>query len=179
MELPEGGTTFPLKSEYDRANHSLEGVRRARPTSALDLQDNDVVTVRAVGEGDRWTTCGQHSMRTHELPRTSMCLSQIEGEGPGLSTLVIDRTTFKSYDDGGVDHITDDWRSSGPPGDSRSWTGATMFSNSDYGKIGGDARSSGSSGSGTRPVSVDISSSKPWDGDEPLTSMYVDETTFV
>ena len=54
-----------------------------------------------------------------------------------------------------------------------------MFFTSDSGQIGGDAGSTGSSGSGTRLVSVDISSSKPWDGDEPPTSMCDDETTVV
>ena len=65
------------------------------------------------------------------------------------------------------------------PGDSRSWIGTTMFFTSDSGKIGGDAGSTGSSGSGARLVSVDISSSKPWDGDEPPTSIYADKTIFV
>ena len=63
--------------------------------------------------------------------------------------------------------------------DSRSWTRTTMFFTSDSGKIGGDAGSTGSSGSGARLVSVDISASKPWDGDEPPTSIYADKTIFV
>ena len=50
-------------------------------------------------------------MRIHELPRTSMYIPQLEGEGPELSTLVNNGITFKSYADGGVYHITDDWRS--------------------------------------------------------------------
>ena len=79
--------------------------------SALDLPDNDDVTVRVVGKGDRWTTFGQHWMRIHELPRTSMYIPQLEGEGPELSTLVNNGITFKSYDDGGVYYLTDDWRS--------------------------------------------------------------------
>ena len=54
-----------------------------------------------------------------------------------------------------------------------------MFFTSDSGQIGGDAGSTGSSGSGTRLVSVAISSSKPWAEDEPPTSIYVDETICV
>ena len=65
VELPDGGITFPLKYEYDRANHSLEGVRRARPMSALDLPDNDDVTVRGVGKRGQmdniWTTLDEDS----------------------------------------------------------------------------------------------------------------------
>ena len=62
-------------------------------------------------KGDRWTTFGQHWMRIHELPRTSMYIPQLEGEGPELSTLVNNGITFKFYDHGGVYYLTDDWRS--------------------------------------------------------------------
>ena len=53
-----------------------------------------------------------------------------------------------------------------------------MFFTSDSGKIGG-AGFSGLSSSGPRPVNIDIFSSKPWDGDEPPTSIYADDTALV
>ena len=46
-------------------------------------------------------------------------------------------------------------------------------------KIGGDVGSSGSSGSGVRPADIEISSSKPWYGEEPPLSMYAEDTVFV
>ena len=143
------------------------------------MPDEEDITVRVVGKGDRWTKLGRHWMSHHELPRTSMYLPQLEGDGPELSTLVNNSITFKYYDDGGGDHITDDWRSSVPPLDSRDWTGTTIFFTSDSGMIGCDDGSTGSSSSGTRPVDVDFSSSKPCDGEEPPLSIYADDATFV
>ncbi|MFM7985441.1 MAG: hypothetical protein ACKPKO_39615, partial [Candidatus Fonsibacter sp.] len=44
----EEGIVFPLKSEYDRINHSLEGVRERRDVSALDLLDSGDVIAHVV-----------------------------------------------------------------------------------------------------------------------------------
>ena len=62
FELLEEGMGFPLKSEYDRANFMLEGIRRNIPPSALGLpfpEDTDDTTVRVVLVGDRWAQFGQ------------------------------------------------------------------------------------------------------------------------
>ena len=51
VELPDEGVCFPLKSEYDRANCTLEGIRRNNPPSALDMpevEDYSNVEVRVV-----------------------------------------------------------------------------------------------------------------------------------
>ena len=96
-----------------------------------------------------------------------------------MTTLANQRITFKSYDNGQTDHVTDDWRISVPADDSRDWTGTTLFFTSEPEKVGGDSESSGSSSSGTRPASVDMSYSKTWDGIEPPISIYVDGTVFI
>ena len=71
VELLDGGVVFPLKSDYDRSNFTLEGIRRARPPSILEspVPDEEDVTVRVIGKGDRWTKLGKHWRRIHELPR--------------------------------------------------------------------------------------------------------------
>ena len=37
VSLLDEGICFPLKSEYDRVNYSLEGIRQSTPLSALEL----------------------------------------------------------------------------------------------------------------------------------------------
>ena len=37
VDLLDNGMRFPLKSEYDRVNFTLEGIRRNIQSSALDL----------------------------------------------------------------------------------------------------------------------------------------------
>ncbi|MFM7990374.1 MAG: hypothetical protein ACKPKO_64765, partial [Candidatus Fonsibacter sp.] len=39
INLLEEGIVFPLKSQYDRINHFLEGIREHRAASALELLD--------------------------------------------------------------------------------------------------------------------------------------------
>ena len=73
VELPDEGFCFPLKSEYDRVNFTLEGVRRNIPSSALALpstiDDASNTIVRVVPAGDRWVQLGKHWMRLHAMPR--------------------------------------------------------------------------------------------------------------
>ena len=52
--MPKEGIVFPLKSEYDHANSTLEGLRRTSPPSLLELPNVEEATVRVVPHGDRW-----------------------------------------------------------------------------------------------------------------------------
>ena len=88
------------KSEYDRANFTVEGIRRNMPLSALHLplpDNTGDATVRVVPAGDRWLQVGKHWMRIHALPRNTSYIPQLEDGGPELSILLGTRTTFMSY----------------------------------------------------------------------------------
>ena len=106
-------------------------------------------------------------------------IPQLEDDGPEPSTLVNNRITFHVHENGRVDHLTDDWRSSAYPADSRCWTGTRIFFTTNSEKIGGDVGSSGSSGRGILLADIDISSLKPWGGEEPPLPMYAEDTDFV
>ena len=41
VDLPQKGICFPLRSEYDRVNYTLEGFRQSTPPSALELPPAD------------------------------------------------------------------------------------------------------------------------------------------
>ena len=111
-------------------NYTLEGLRQSSPPSALELpSDEDMggggTTVRVLLAEDRWVTLGRHWMRIHIIPRMSASIPQLEEGGPDLSTLQGMRITFKSYDRGHVDTITDDWKSAAPDLERYPWTGTT------------------------------------------------------
>ena len=130
VNMPDEGIRFPLKSEYDRANNTLEGIRQSTPPSALELpsaDDLEGVAVRVLPAGDRWVRLGRHWMRVHTLPRNMACAPQLEEDGPDLSTLLDVRITFKSYDRGHIDTITDEWKSGVPDEEQCLWTGTTTF----------------------------------------------------
>ena len=130
VSLPDGGICFPLKSEYDRVNYTLEGMRQSTPPSALELpsvDDLEGATARVLLAGDRWVKLGKHWMRIHTIPRASGLIPQLEEGGPDLSTLLGMRITFKPYARGHVDTIADDWKSVAPDEERYSWTGTTTF----------------------------------------------------
>ena len=72
IEMPKEGIVFPLKSEYDIANSTLQGPRQTSPPSLLELPHLEEATVRVVPHGDRWIHMGRHWMRTHVTPRDSL-----------------------------------------------------------------------------------------------------------
>ncbi|MFM7982183.1 MAG: hypothetical protein ACKPKO_22975, partial [Candidatus Fonsibacter sp.] len=65
IELIDEGIVFPLKSEYDRINHSLDGIREQRDISALEILDTGVVIVHVVQPKDHWIMVSKHWMRVH------------------------------------------------------------------------------------------------------------------
>ena len=70
VDLPDDGICFPWKSEYDRVNYILKGLRRGTPPSALALPsvaDLEGATVRVLPAGDRWARLGRHWMRVHTI----------------------------------------------------------------------------------------------------------------
>ena len=97
IDLPDEGIVFPLKSEYDRINHSLEGLREQRDASALDLPDTGDVVVHVVQPKDHWVMMGKHWMRIHILPRTRDYFPQMEEGGPDVSLLTGRRIIFRSF----------------------------------------------------------------------------------
>ncbi|MFM7989628.1 MAG: hypothetical protein ACKPKO_60975, partial [Candidatus Fonsibacter sp.] len=52
VDLPDEGIKCPLKSEYDCANYTLEGIRQSTLPSSRALPDADDVTVQAIPQGD-------------------------------------------------------------------------------------------------------------------------------
>ena len=52
---------------------------------------------------------GKALVRIHTVPRNTAYIPQLEEDGPDLSTLLDLRITFKSYDRGYDDTITDEW----------------------------------------------------------------------
>ena len=66
-------------------------------------------------------------MCVHTVPLNTAYIPQLEEDGPDLSTLLDVRLSFKSYDRGHVDTITDDCRSGVPDEERYPWTGTTTF----------------------------------------------------
>ena len=64
-------------------------------------------------------------MCVHTVPLNTAYIPQLEEDGPDLSTLLDVRLSFKSYDRGHVDTITDDWRSGVPDEERCPGTGTT------------------------------------------------------
>ena len=60
IELLGAGICFPLKSEYDRVNYTLEGIRQSSPPSVLDTPAREEATVHAIPHGDWWNQVGRH-----------------------------------------------------------------------------------------------------------------------
>ena len=56
-ELLEEGICFPLKSEYDHANSTLEGLGRTSPPSLLELPGLEETTVTVI-VGFKWACIG-------------------------------------------------------------------------------------------------------------------------
>ena len=127
IELPQEGICCPLKSEYDYANSTLEGLRQTSPPSLLELPKVEEATVRDVPHGDRWIQMGMHWMRIHVTPRDSLYTPLVGEEGPDLSTLSDTRITFKSFLHGRTQTISDDWRDATSEVDDSSWMGTTTF----------------------------------------------------
>ena len=82
IEMPKEGIVFPLKSEYDIVNSTLEGLRQTRPPSLLELPHLEEATVRVVPHGDRWIQMGMHWMRIHVTPRDSLYVPLASSDGP-------------------------------------------------------------------------------------------------
>jgi len=74
IDALDGDIVFPLKSEFDRANYTLEGAK-AGGTSVLELPDPADVSVQVVSSADHWTQLGKHWIRIHVIPRNRGCFS--------------------------------------------------------------------------------------------------------
>jgi hypothetical protein len=87
IEMPKEGICFPLKSESDHANSTLEGLRQTSPPSLFELPKLEEATVRVVPHGDRWIHMGMHWMRIHMTPRDSLYIHLASVDGPDLALL--------------------------------------------------------------------------------------------
>ena len=136
--------------------------------------------MRVLPAGDRWVRLGRHWMRVHTVPCNTAYTPQLEEDGPDLSMLLDVRITFKSYDRGHVDTITDEWKSGVPDEEQCSWTGTTTFLTVDLPPhLESEVQSEGETPEHARQRLVDMSSSRPWDGDETPMSIYDDPASFV
>ena len=54
LHLPDEGIVFPLKSEYDRANYTLEAVRQSSPSYWFNLSCEYGVQVQVIPHGGLW-----------------------------------------------------------------------------------------------------------------------------
>ena len=74
VELPVDGISFPLKTEYERINHTLEGAteRLLEQRGLFDVPgDHDPDEPRR--GADQWLRCGNHWIRIHSNPRRRLC----------------------------------------------------------------------------------------------------------
>ena len=118
-------------------------------------------------------------MRIHTVPRHSAYIPQLEEDGPDLLTLLGIRITFKSYGRGHVDTTTDDWKSAAPGEERYPWTGATTFLTVDPSPNQESDTSTEEVHDHSRRRLADMSSMRPWDGDEPPMTIYDDLSSFV
>ena len=158
-------------------------VRPSTPPSALELpsvDNQDGATVRVLLAGDRWVKLGKHWMRIHTLPRNMAYIPQLEELRPDLATLLDTRITFKMYDKGRIDSVTDAWKSGVPDVEQCSWKGTTTFFTVDAPpRHESGVRSEDEVPEHARQRLVGMSSSRPWDGDEPPMSVYDDPASSV
>ena len=108
-----------------------------------------------------------------------MCILQLEDGVPELSTLLGTRITFKLYSTGEIDNITDDWNTAALLEETESWRGTTTFLTIDA-PVWPEAESLPEAvPERVKAQIADVASSRPWDGDEPPMSIYVDPASFV
>ncbi|MFM7983633.1 MAG: hypothetical protein ACKPKO_30350, partial [Candidatus Fonsibacter sp.] len=60
----DGDSVFPIKSEFDRVNYTLEGAKAGGISSALELPDPADISVQVVSSADHWTQLGK-TLDTH------------------------------------------------------------------------------------------------------------------
>ena len=161
--MPHEGIRFPLKSEYDRVNFTLAGLRQTSPPSLLELPGLDEAAVRVVPHGDHWIKMGKHWMSIHVFPREAAYTPQLEDGGPDLSILTGSRVTFTSYLDGRTVTITDDWRNVSHDDDSSLWMSKTTLLTST--SSGSDDTSDGPVRDADKADVGDMTSPRPSDGD--------------
>ncbi len=61
-ELLEEGICFLLKSEYERVQYTLEGVRQNNPPPLLGTLGPEQATARVIPPGDMWVQLGRRWM---------------------------------------------------------------------------------------------------------------------
>ena len=108
------------------------------------------------------------------MPRNAAYIPQLEDGGPELSTALGIRSAVKSYALCHLDSVTDDWNTAAPDEEPYPRTGTTTFST-----IGPSANQETDVRPEALPERVeaqiaDMASSRPWDGDVPPVSIYVD-----
>ena len=118
-------------------------------------------------------------MPIHARPRNTVYIPPLEDGGPELYTLLGTCITFKSLFSGHVDTTIDDWNAAGPNEELEPWTGATTCLTVDRTaepEAGGQPEALPEK---VRTQIADMASSRPWAGDEPPMSIYVDLALFV
>ena len=99
IELLDEGMRFPLKSEYDRVNFMLEGLRQTSPPSLLELAGLEEAAVRVVPHGDRWFQMGKHWMRIQVIPHDAVFHTTVGRRWSGPINLDRHSHSFHSWMD--------------------------------------------------------------------------------
>ena len=111
--------------------------RELAPFGILDCPDlpeeqEGIVTVRAIGSGDRWCRVGGGGvrwLRVHVVPRKRPFTPDVSSDVPGLSTLSGVRITTMRCEDGRSEVVHDDWmvENSVHVHSLNAWVGSSVF----------------------------------------------------
>ena len=173
LELPESGISFPLRGEYDRLNHTLEGLREVQHKRAQECDilapppDDYNPDIEEVTSQDRWVQLAPHQwMRIHTRERRQLYVPVASAAGPDLDQLGTTRITHALFTDGTRHCFEDDWQgSSANVVLKQSWTGTTIFTHNKLAGMGADVPEDPVPAPGPiDPAAVDRS--RPWDGPE-------------
>ena len=181
LELPADGVSFPLKAEYDRKNHTLEGAteRYLESTGLWTLPGDAEEPADAKVELDKWMKVGKQWYRIHANPRKRLFDPTGVDGGPDVEQLGPSRTTQLFFSNGVSKTIVDDWSSAeSSVSQGVLWTGVSIFTLADAPEPPEHAADHRSSSSSSASGSADhsayqafdpktIDRSKPWDGPSP------------
>ena len=151
LELPGSGISFPLREEYDRLNHTLEGLREVQKMRA---QESDILApplddfnpdLEGATSQDKWIQLAPDQwMRTHTRERRQLYAPVASAAGPDLDRLGTTRITHALFTDGTRHCFEDDWQGSTANAVlKQTWTGSTIFTNNELAGMGESPRGSG------------------------------------
>ena len=133
IRFVDGEFTFPLKSEYERVNHTLAGLRSIVSEDAEVGVPPAVPDVPAPIMGDldcdRWVRQHHAWIRFHFTPRYKLFTPVGHDGGPSVPDLTVKRVTQLHLLNGTTRVIEDDWSTGSDviSDQVHAWTGTTTF----------------------------------------------------